>query len=200
MATHVQTRRDTLTNWATNNPVLKDGEIGFVTDGPYFVIGDGISTFNALITANQFFTPPEPNHVLYQFTLQGQLNLPTYGIRFVHPVSGQAGNGAEYNHFATVMEKMKLVKAGLFATALYYQAAPSINNGIRVDLHVNSTDNLLIDNNWLHQNYNNNKVINSLSHVLNEGDGFSLKMTAPPDYDGTQATQNYSYLLDFELM
>lgn len=44
-------RRDTLTNWINNNPILLDGELGFISiNGEYtqMVIGDGKRSFNNL--------------------------------------------------------------------------------------------------------------------------------------------------------
>ena len=48
MATLIQVRRDTLTNWNTNNPVLANGEIAFVTDQNKFKVGNGSSNFSSL--------------------------------------------------------------------------------------------------------------------------------------------------------
>jgi hypothetical protein len=51
----MQVRRDTEANWASNNPVLLSGEIGYVTDEHYFKIGDGSTAWNGLaeiITGN----------------------------------------------------------------------------------------------------------------------------------------------------
>lgn len=46
----MQHRRDTIANWAAANPVLLDGEIGFVTDDLYQRIkhGDGVTAWNDL--------------------------------------------------------------------------------------------------------------------------------------------------------
>lgn len=44
----IQSRRDTLTNWATNNPTLASGEIGFETDTYKIKIGDGSTSWNTL--------------------------------------------------------------------------------------------------------------------------------------------------------
>lgn len=44
-------RRDSLTNWKNNNPVLLDGELGIIeVNGEYtwMVIGDGERSFNSL--------------------------------------------------------------------------------------------------------------------------------------------------------
>jgi len=48
MAFRVQIRRDTLINWNTNDPVLLDGEFGYVTDTGEFKIGNGIDPFSSL--------------------------------------------------------------------------------------------------------------------------------------------------------
>jgi hypothetical protein len=49
MATRIQLRRDTTTNWSNNNPVLSIGEIGYDTVLKKFKIGDGTTAWNALL-------------------------------------------------------------------------------------------------------------------------------------------------------
>ena len=42
-------RRDTFANWAAENPVLLDGELGIVSDDPnLYKVGDGSTAWNAL--------------------------------------------------------------------------------------------------------------------------------------------------------
>ena len=48
MAAKIQLRRDTNANWATANPVLADGEFGYVTDSKDFKVGDGVTRWTAL--------------------------------------------------------------------------------------------------------------------------------------------------------
>lgn len=48
MATIIQSRNDTATNWATVNPVLAQGEIGIELDTRKFKVGDGINDWNNL--------------------------------------------------------------------------------------------------------------------------------------------------------
>lgn len=48
MAFRIQIRRDTLANWATNNPVLLQGEMGYVTDTNQAKFGDGVNPWNDL--------------------------------------------------------------------------------------------------------------------------------------------------------
>lgn len=51
LQTKLLQRRDTLTNWINNNPILLDGELGFISiNGEYtqMVIGDGKRSFNNL--------------------------------------------------------------------------------------------------------------------------------------------------------
>ncbi len=46
-------RRDTAANWASNNPVLNEGEAGFETDTHVLKLGDGSTTYSNLpITAS----------------------------------------------------------------------------------------------------------------------------------------------------
>ena len=54
-------RRDTLTNWINNNPILLDGELGFISiNGEYtqMVIGDGKRSFNNLPKIKLDFDEP----------------------------------------------------------------------------------------------------------------------------------------------
>lgn len=48
MAVKIQLRRDTATNWTTDNPILADGEPGWETDTNQIKIGDGVSVWSAL--------------------------------------------------------------------------------------------------------------------------------------------------------
>lgn len=54
-------RRDTLTNWINNNPVLLDGELGFIDINRNYtqmVIGDGKRSFNDLPKIKLNFDEP----------------------------------------------------------------------------------------------------------------------------------------------
>ena len=55
MATKIQLRHDTISNWTTYNPVLLSGEIGIETDTNYIKIGNGTSNWNSL---SYFTTSP----------------------------------------------------------------------------------------------------------------------------------------------
>lgn len=49
MADRIQQRRDTAARWAQFNPVLLEGEVGYVTDNPnQYKIGDGVHAWNEL--------------------------------------------------------------------------------------------------------------------------------------------------------
>lgn len=81
MATKIQIRRDTAANWASGNPILLKGEPGFVTDGDFFIMGDGVSDAVALMAAtkNRYLshseilklipapTPASPNYIWMRF-------------------------------------------------------------------------------------------------------------------------------------
>ena len=60
MAIRIQLRRDTTTNWTTNNPILLPGEIGVETDTLKFKIGNG-SRWNA--TTSYAFKAGEANGI-----------------------------------------------------------------------------------------------------------------------------------------
>ena len=48
MATKIQHRRGTATEWTSANPVLSSAEIGYETDTGKFKIGDGTTAWTAL--------------------------------------------------------------------------------------------------------------------------------------------------------
>lgn len=49
MADRIQQRRDTAARWSQFNPILLEGEVGYVTDDPnQYKIGDGVHTWNEL--------------------------------------------------------------------------------------------------------------------------------------------------------
>lgn len=49
MADRIQHRRDTKARWAEYNPILLEGEVGYVTDNPnQYKIGDGVHAWNDL--------------------------------------------------------------------------------------------------------------------------------------------------------
>ena len=60
LTTLMQQRRDTAANWTTNNPTLKDGEIGYEKDTGYLKIGDGSTAWTSLayITGTKVSTYP----------------------------------------------------------------------------------------------------------------------------------------------
>lgn len=48
MATRIQLRRDTAANWASENPILAEGEIGIDLTNNAFKIGDALTAWNDL--------------------------------------------------------------------------------------------------------------------------------------------------------
>jgi hypothetical protein len=48
MPTKIQFRRDTASNWTSNNPTLSEGELGLETDTRNYKIGNGSSAWNSL--------------------------------------------------------------------------------------------------------------------------------------------------------
>jgi hypothetical protein len=48
MAFRIQIRRDTTANWAANNPVLLQGELGLDITSNCLKIGDGVNPWNNL--------------------------------------------------------------------------------------------------------------------------------------------------------
>ena len=51
MTSRLQNRRDTATNWTTNNPTLAAGELGYETDTKKIKVGDGSTAWTSLAYA-----------------------------------------------------------------------------------------------------------------------------------------------------
>lgn len=93
MADLIQFRRDTAALWATNNPILAEGELGLVTDTGTYKIGNGIDPWNTLTTAqlSPTITALDMNSIadpgaaasghmtLYSKTIAGRAMLKTVG-------------------------------------------------------------------------------------------------------------------------
>ena len=58
MAVRIQMRRDTLTNWSTNNPTLAEGEMGLEKDTGRWKVGNGVDAWNTLSYSNSIFSGP----------------------------------------------------------------------------------------------------------------------------------------------
>ena len=58
MAITVQHKRDTASNWTSNNPTLSAGEIGVETDTGKFKFGDGSTAWSSL----DYFEPAAPSY------------------------------------------------------------------------------------------------------------------------------------------
>jgi len=67
--TRMQQRRDTAANWVTNNPTLAAGEYGLETNTLKFKIGDGATTWNALLYQNPGVYRSTPTFTTNAYTL-----------------------------------------------------------------------------------------------------------------------------------
>ena len=56
MAYRIQIRRDTSSNWTSNNPILLQGEFGYELNTGYAKIGDGQTAWTSL----DYFGGPGP--------------------------------------------------------------------------------------------------------------------------------------------
>lgn len=48
MTVHIMSRNDIAANWTTNDPILREGEMGLETDSHRFKVGDGITIWSLL--------------------------------------------------------------------------------------------------------------------------------------------------------
>lgn len=58
MAVRIQLRRDTATNWTTNDPILAEGELGLEIDNGRWKVGNGTDAWDALPYSNSIFSGP----------------------------------------------------------------------------------------------------------------------------------------------
>lgn len=100
MADIIQHRRDTSANWAEENPILLEGEIGYCTDNPnLYKIGDGVHDWKSLPfrgftgTISQSLGDDE-NAVISQKIVTDQFVNATmeYNVSKFHPTSGIEGS------------------------------------------------------------------------------------------------------------
>jgi hypothetical protein len=85
MAVRIQLRRDTAANWTSNNPVLREGEIGIETDTFKMKVGNGSSTW-AQITQYMNIVP-DGNLTIEDY-------IPTSDIGAENGVVGLSSNNA----------------------------------------------------------------------------------------------------------
>lgn len=118
MPVRVQLRRGTAAQWSLANPILAEGEPGYVTDDNRFKIGDGVTAWNALAYppgtdtqkalalapyAGVPSAPPATNVTLYQnpgffpsvmdeFGVSRRLSTPIQNLCGTYPVAGALRN------------------------------------------------------------------------------------------------------------
>lgn len=64
MAVRVQFRRDTASAWATTNPILAQGEVGYEYDTGRFKVGNGTQGWNSLVYSSGVTGPAGPANTL----------------------------------------------------------------------------------------------------------------------------------------
>jgi hypothetical protein len=83
----IKLRRDTTTNWSTDNPVLAEGETGWDTDLLRVKLGDGVTAWNDLpyavdpgastqgvfVSTDASFGLPAPSGVGGEFVIAGDV-------------------------------------------------------------------------------------------------------------------------------
>ena len=78
MAFRIQIRRDTAANWAINNPVLLQAEMGYVTDTDQAKFGNGVDPWNDLA----YFAPGGSGSSVAVVGPSGQVSAGATGIEF----------------------------------------------------------------------------------------------------------------------
>ena len=108
MAVRIQLRRDTADNWASENPVLRAGEVGIETDTLKFKIGNGTSTWSQ-ITSYANVTPSSLTSSLSDYILAadqgtpgGPAELNSSGELIIPENSIVLWNDADYDYITTL--------------------------------------------------------------------------------------------------
>ena len=92
MVTRIQYRRDTVANWATNNPVLLPGEPGIETDTGKIKYGDGTTAWNSLGYVSIGATGPAgASGIAGASGVNGASGVGATGIRGASGVTGATG-------------------------------------------------------------------------------------------------------------
>ena len=127
MATKIQIRRDTATNWTAQNPTLSDGEMGFETDTGYMKIGDGTTAWSSLTYL--IGAPPGVGGTLYTLPITSTGNNPTITLTgndsTTDPVQFAAGTGIDLSEDGTIIT----TSLNAFLSDLSNVAAASPNTG-----------------------------------------------------------------------
>ena len=110
MTTRIKIRRDTTTNWHSNNPVLALGEPAYDTDLNKLKIGDGNSGYNSLDYLGSDVVYP-----YVELTNQAApLNIwAGPQVTFVH-----TNNGSEIDHIDTGLSITRAQNQGIYNSAL----------------------------------------------------------------------------------
>lgn len=88
MATLIQFRRDTVSNWTSSNPVLAQGELGLELDTNNYKIGNGIDSWNSL---SYYQFSPEVLMMLMDLQSSDPIPPPVGKMRlYAKPIAGRS--------------------------------------------------------------------------------------------------------------
>ena len=124
MAVRIQLRRDTLTNWSTNNPTLAEGEMGLEKDTGRWKVGNGLDTWNALPYSNA--QASESNPLALGIVAQGTST--RYARQdHVHPTTGLGLTSGTLAQFAatTSAELAGVISDETGSGSLVFSASPA---------------------------------------------------------------------------
>lgn len=169
MATRIQLRRDTATNWQSNNPVLASGEVAISTDINKIKIGNGVATWTSLSYIDVDKAP---------------INSPTFTG---NPVAPTASIGTNTTQIATT-EFVLAQASGSNPLALGTVAQGTSTRYARQD-HVHPTTGLGLTSGKLSQFAATTSA--ELAGVISDETGSgSLVFSASPAFTGAPTTPN----------
>lgn len=119
MADLIKIRRDTRTNWETNNPILNDGELALESDTLRLKKGDGVTAWNSLKYINKEI-------------------LRSNKIFYVNPAGNDDNSGLSSSQpFATVAKAFDVIKSNIDPGS--YQPIIQLANGTYTE-NINFSD------------------------------------------------------------
>jgi len=144
VATKIQVRRGSSSEWSTANPVLATGEIGYDTTANKFKIGDGVKTWSLLSytdgTVNNGYAFPSKVTLPASTTSSASLNV-INGTAPTSPVTGDlwASSGSLLYQSSIGLSTIAYLSSNISGTAVgisgtqtqkFVYAAPNASNGV----------------------------------------------------------------------
>lgn len=152
MAQSFRFRRGTAAQWTSANPVLAQGEPGFVTDTGGFKIGDGVTPWNSLPTNASSYQREQPN---------GVAGLDATGLLYASRVPDVSGAVVHVAPTGSNGNNGKLAASAKLTLAAAIAALPSSGGTVLVHGTITETSVVIDRNNVTIRGANRNAVLDA---------------------------------------